>query len=182
MEFYDVVRVRQSIRKFRSEPVPEQSLQRILTAVQLAPSWANTQPWELLIVSEQRMKTRLQATVPKSNPAFEAVVEAPLLIVMIGILGRSGWYKGKTVTRRGDWFMFDMGIAAEHLVLAASAEGLGTVHIGLFESEAADAILRLPEDRTIVELIPLGYPDSMPPRVKRRDLKEFIFNETYANK
>jgi nitroreductase len=76
--------------------------------------------------------------------------------------------------------MFDTGIAAEHLALAAAAEGLGTVHVGLFDSEAADKLLVLPEDRTTVELIPLGYPESHPPRVERKPLKDFVFKESYG--
>ena len=116
-------------------------------------------PWELILVSDKSVKTALQATVPTYNPAFKAIIQAPILTCIIGILGTSGWYKGRTVTGRGDWFMFDCGIAAEHLALAAAAEGLGTVHVGLFDYAKASQILALPDSRTVVELIPLGYPD-----------------------
>ena len=76
--------------------------------------------------------------------------------------------------------MFDLGIATEHLVLAAACEGLGTVHIGLFDSKSADEILALPENRTVVELIPLGYPESFPSRVNRKPVHEFVFREVYG--
>ena len=180
MDFHDVLRSRQSIRKYRPDPVPEDILHRLFEAFQLAPSWANVQPWELVVITGIEMKNRLQATVPKSNPSFHAIISAPVLICIVGVMGRSGWYKGKAVTGRGDWVMFDTGIATEHLVLAAAAEGLGTVHVGLFDFDTAGEILNLPEDRTVVEMIPLGYPESLPPRVKRKSFSEFVFREEYG--
>jgi nitroreductase len=180
MDFYDAVRTRQSIRKYKADPIPEDVLDRLFEAFQFSPSWANAQPWELIVITDAALKEKLQTTVPPSNPSYRAMVDAPVLISIIGILGRSGWYKGKTVTNRGDWVLFDTGIATEHLVLAAAAEGLGTVHIGLFDFESAGQILNLPEDRTVVEFIPLGYPESIPPRVKRKSISEFVFREKYG--
>ena len=181
MEFYEVVRKRQSVRRYTSDPIPDASLRRILEAFQRAPSWANRQPWELVLVSDPAMKQRLQSTVPTSNPAHLALVDAPLVVCIIGILGLSGWYKGHAVTGRGDsWFMFDAGIATEHLVLAAAAEGLGTVHVGLFDYEKAGKLLGLPDDRTVVELIPLGYADHEPKRVDRKPLEAFVFTNAYG--
>ncbi len=78
--------------------------------------------------------------------------------------------------------MFDLGLACEHLALAAAAEGLGTVHVGLFDFEKAGEILGIPSDRTVVELIPLGYP-TMPPReTSRKALQDFIFKDQYGEK
>jgi nitroreductase len=85
-------------------------------------------------------------------------------------------------TPRGDWVMFDMGIATEHLALAAAAEGLGTVHVGLFDYQKAGDILELPKDRTVIELIPLGYPAYIPRLVPRKPLEEFIFKNKYGRK
>ena len=182
MEFYDVVASRHSVRRFKSDPVPEASVDRIIEAFRRAPSWANSQPWELLLATEPPVKIALQSTVSRTNPAFRAVQEAPLLACIIGILGVSGWYKRKTVTDRGDWFMFDCGIAAEHLVLAAAAEGLGSVHIGLFDAKKAGELLCLPENRTVVELIPLGYPNHTPRRIERKSPDDFLHFNTYGER
>ena len=181
MDFYRVIEKRQSVRCYRADPLPASTLKRILGAFQRAPSWANTQPWEIVLVFDGNIKKELQSTLTASNPARHAVVDAPVLACMIGILGKSGSYKGKTVTSRGDsWVMFDMGIAAEHLALAAAAEGLGTVHIGLFDEKKAGQILGIPGDRTVIELIPLGFPDHMPERVHRKPLFDFVFKDRYA--
>jgi len=182
MDFYDVVRRRQSVRKYKPDPVPEAALDRVLEAFRAAPSWANVQPWELILVRDAGTKRALQATLPKGNPAATAVADAPVLVCVVGIPGLSGSYKGQVVTQRGDWMLFDLGIAAEHLALAAAAEGLGTVHVALFDFEKAGEALKLPPGRTVVELIPLGSPAHEPKRVDRKPLAEFLFRESYGTK
>lgn len=180
MDFYDVVTKRQSVRKYKPDPVPEEALGRILEAFRASPSWANVQPWELVIVRDPRMKQELQATLPKGNPASRAVAEAPVVVCVVGVPGTSGYYKGQVTTKRGDWMLFDLGIAAEHLALAAAAEGLGTVHVAMFDCDKAGEALKLPAGREAVELIPLGYPDHEPKRVERKPLAEFLHRETYG--
>jgi nitroreductase len=182
MEFYEVIKKRQSVRGYKPDPIPGEVLNRILEAFRAAPSWANTQAWELLLVTDPDIKTRLQQTVSDRNPAHGAIVDAPVLVCTIGITGRSGYFSGKAATGRGDWVMFDMGIATEHLALAAAAEGLGTVHVGLFDYQKAGEILALPKDRTVIELIPLGYPAFSPRQTPRKPLDEFVFKNKYGAK
>ena len=181
MEFYDAVRSRQSIRRYKPDPVPEDVLLRVLEAFREAPSWANAQAWEIILVTDLQVKLALQETLSKGNPSRAAVADAPLLVCAVGISGRSGFYKGQPVTARGDaWMLFDLGIATEHLALAAVAEGLGTVHMAYFDFAKAGDILKLPQDRTVVEIIPLGYPAQLPKRVERKALKDFVFQDAYG--
>ena len=151
MEFYEVVRARQSVREFKPDAVPAEVLLRLLEAFRAAPSWANVQPWEMILVQDPEVKRRLQETLPPKNPALKAIVEAPILAVVVGIAKRSGFYKGNAVTPRGDWMLFDLGIAAEHVALAAAAEGLGSVHVALFDSAKAGEILGVSGERSVVE-------------------------------
>lgn len=159
-----------------------EKLNRVLEAFRAAPSWANTQPWELILVTDTTIKTQLQQTVSENNPSYSAIVDAPMLVCAVGILERSGWYHGQPSTPRGDWMMFDLGIATEHLALAAAAEGLGTVHVGFFDYQKANQILGLPEKHSVVELIPLGFPGYSPRRVPRKPLAEFVFMNQYGVK
>jgi nitroreductase len=182
MDFYEVIEKRQSMRVYKSDPIPEDVLNRILEAFRAAPSWANTQPWELILVTEPSIKGQLQTTLSQNNPASAAIGDAPVVVCPIGITGRSGFYHGKAMTGRGDWVLFDLGIATEHLCLAAAAEGLGTVHVGAFDYERAGQILRLPQDRTVIELIPLGYPAYSPRKVPRKPLQEFLFKNHHGHK
>ena len=182
MDFYKAVAKRQSVRKYKSDLIPENGLNRILESFQRAPSWANVQPWELVLVTDPEIKSQLQTTLPSGNPAMKAIVDAPVLVCIIGIPDTSGWYKGKPVTGRGDWMLFDVGIAAEHITLAAAAEGLGTVHVGLFDYEKAGKILCIPSNRTVVELMPLGFPDHEPKPVGRKSIEAFVFRNKYGQK
>ncbi|MCP4215373.1 MAG: nitroreductase [bacterium] len=179
MDFYDVIKKRQSVRIYKPDAIPEDSLNRILEAFRTAPSWANTQAWELVLVSDMEIKTQLQQTVSQRNPSSSAVTDAPLVVCAIGIEGRSGWYGGKPATDRGDWMMFDMGIATEHLALAAASEGLGTVHVGLFDYHKAGEILGIPADRSVIELIPMGFPVTAPRHVPRKPLESFVFKNRF---
>ena len=182
MEFYEVLKKRQSIRGYKTDPIPPEVLNRVLEAFRAAPSWANTQPWELVVVTDTAIREQLQTTLSKNNPASAAVMDAAVLVCAIGIEGVSGFFRGTPVTGRGDWMMFDLGIATEHLVLAAAAEGLGTVHVGAFDHQKADEIMNLPENRTVVELIPLGYPSYSPRTAPRKPLADFLFKNRYGQK
>ena len=182
MEFYEVVEKRQSVRVYKEDPIDDTVLNRVLEAFRAAPSWANVQPWELILVTDPEIKKQLQQSISEGNPAFGALVDAPVLVCAVGITGKSGFYKGNASTERGDWAMFDMGIAAEHLALAAAAEGLGTVHVGAFDFKKAEKVLDLPEDRTLIELIPLGYPAYTPRKVPRKPLEDFVFKNKYGRK
>lgn len=182
MDFYDVIQKRQSMRVYKNDPIPDDVLNRILEAFRAAPSWANTQPWELILVADSAVKEKLQQTLSPNNPANAAMVDAPVIVCAVGITGRSGFYHGKALTGRGDWMLFDLGIATEHLCLAAAAENLGTVHVGAFDYKKAAEILGLPEDRTVVELIPLGYPLASPRKVPRKSLEDFVFKNRHGRK
>lgn len=182
MDFYEVVRARQAVRAFKPDPIPEEVLLRVVEAFRAAPSWANAQPWELILVADPELRRQLQQTLPPRNPALAALVQAPVVACPVGIAGRSGFYKGNAVTARGDWMLFDLGIASEHLALAAAAEGLGTVHVAFIDFEKAGQILGVGEGRSVVELIPMGYPAELPKRVDRKPLAEFVYRDKHGNR
>ncbi len=179
MDLMEAIRGRRSIRKYKPDPVPAEVLDRLLEAAQWAPSWAHTQCTEVVVVSDPEIKAALQKTLPSSNPAFRAMVEAPLAVAFCGRTGRAGYYKGKAATPRGDWLMFDVALAMENFMLAAHAEGLGTVCVGLFDPAEAAKVLRTPPGIEVVALTPLGYPAAearIPPRKPR---EEFVRWDRY---
>ena len=152
--FMDIVRGRRSVRKYEPRPIPQEALDTVLEAVRWAPSWANTQCWEVVVVRDPERKRQLQETLPeKGNPARPAMVEAPVVLALCGRLRRSGYYKDQAVTKFGDWMLFDLGIACQNLCLAAHALGLGTVIVGLFA--ISEVFLAVEEDRVrdVVRLV-----------------------------
>jgi len=182
MDTLTCIRERRSVRKFKPDPVSKEDLKKVLEAVQWSPSWANTQCWELVVVDEPEVKKQLQDCLPAGNPARQAVVDAPYLIAMCGRKGRAGIKKGEPATVYGDWMMFDLGIACQNLCLSAKALGLGTVHIGLLDHKKAKAVVGLPEEVELFELIPVGYPLDEPKAPARKALSEFVHWNRFGNK
>lgn len=182
MDLMEAIRGRRSIRKYRSDPIPEEALLKVIEAVRWSPSWANTQCWEMVIVKDPDKKSALANTLPSTNPARMAMIEAPVVIVLCGKKGVSGFKKGEAMTIKGDWLMFDTGIAMQNLCLMAYSLGLGTVIIGLFDHKKAEEILGVPGDREVVAMTPLGYPAVSGTAPKRKEVSEFVFYETYPSK
>jgi nitroreductase len=183
MDVLEAIKTRRSIRKYKPIPVPDDILTQVLEAARWAPSWANTQCWRFIIVHNDSTKAELAAALATNNPATNAIKSAPIVIVACAELKKSGYYHGEAITVKGDWHMFDIGIAMQNLMLAAHAFGLGTVHVGnLPDSKKVEAILGVPEGFTAVEMTPLGYPDGEARTPPRKELSEFVFNEKFGNK
>jgi nitroreductase len=182
MDVIWAIKTRRSIRKFKPDPVEEEKLWAVLEAARWAPSWANTQCWEFIIVKNSYTKEKLVETLTPRNPARDAVGKAPIVIVACARLGVSGFKDGKPVTDKGDFYMFDVALALQNLALAAHSLGLGTVHVGAFDHKRAAEILGVPDGVSVVELMPLGYPAEIPKGPSRKELKEFVYFERYGNK
>jgi nitroreductase len=179
MDLTEAIKGRRSIRKYKPDPVPEEVLQKVMEAVRWSPSWANTQCWEVIIVRDSNIKFELANTLTATNPARSSMTEAPLVVVLCGKKGVSGFKKGEAATVKGDWLMFDTGIAMQSLCLAAYGQGLGTVVVGLFDHKKAEEILGCPQNIEVVAMTPLGYPATGGGAPKRKEFSEFIFYERY---
>ena len=180
MDLLRVIYERRSVRKFKSDPIPDEIITEILEAARRAPSWANSQASRFIVVKDPDIKQALSDTLATVNPARGAVVNAPLVMCLYGKKGVSGFFKGQPATDKGDWLMFDAGIAMEHIVLAAWSFGLGSVHVGAFDAPAAQAILKIPEEFSLVEMVPVGYFDEAPGPTKRRPLGESVCLDVYG--
>ncbi len=180
MEVLEAIKTRRTVRKLGSEPISDDQLNTILEAIRWTPSWANMQPWEVIVVKDQTVKERLAETLPKGNPALKAMVNAPIVLAICGIKGKSGFYRGEVSTDKGDWFMFDVGAATYSASLAAHELGLGSVIVGLFDAPKAEKILGVPDDKAVVVLLPIGVPEEIPSAPKRKELSEFVYENTYG--
>ena len=180
MDLMETIKGRRSIRKYRTDPIPDEVLQAVLEAVRWAPSWANTQCWEVILVKDPKTKSELTAAFPRGNPALSAIVDAPFLLVLCGKKGLSGYYKGQAATSKGDWLMFDTGMAMQNLCLAAHSLGLGTVVVGLFDHKKVEEILGVSQEAEVVAMTPLGYPAAEGGTPKRKEISEFVFHEKYG--
>lgn len=164
MDYYEVIRKRRSIREYENRDVEEDKLKRILEAARIAPSAANIQPWRFIAIRNAGVKKELKAAYDR--PWFWT---APVVICACGITGEA-W-------RRSDgksYLDVDVAIAMDHLILAATAEGLGTCWIGAFDPTEVKKILHLPVGIEPIALTPLGYPAASPNPKRRKSWEEVI--------
>jgi len=180
MDLLHLIKERRSIRRFKPDPVPQESLDAILEAVRWTPSWTNSQCWEVILVKDASVKRQLETLLFKPNRASKGVLEAPVTLALCGKLASSGYYKGEIITRWGDWILFDCGLATQSLCLMSHSLGLGTVIIGAFEHRSVEKLLGVPEGYSIVCLIPLGYPAVTPSPPQRKQIKEFTHVGTFS--
>ena len=167
MPFLDLVRKRQSERKYLDEPVPREMVERCLEAARLAPSACNSQPWTFMVV-EGKVKDRLAAIAFSGIYSMNAfAARAPALIVVIT---EHSTYAARLGGRlRGvQYSLIDMGISCEHLVLQAAEEGLGTCWLGWFNEKGVKKVLGLSRSTRIDVMISIGYPESSDLREKKR--------------
>ena len=180
MSLMEAIKGRRSVREYKSDPIPTEKLHRVLEAVRWSPSWANTQCWEVVVVRDAETKNRLAETLSSTNPARKGIMQAPITLVLVGIKERAGFKKGEAATDKGDWYMFDCGVAMQNLCLVAHAEGLGTVIVGLFDAAKASEVLQVPPDRAVVAITPLGFAATAPSPPKRKEIETFVLYERYG--
>lgn len=149
MEFYDVIRKRRSYRAYRAEMPEDEKVNRVLNAARLAPTWANMQGMHYIVVKDPETVKRVWKGVGQS----QKFIEAPMFIV--GVISESDSGKNSSGLK---YFPLDCGICFEHLILAATAEGLATCWIGMFNETKVKEVLEIPDKYRVLALTPLGYP------------------------
>ncbi len=175
MDIYEALKERRSVRKYKTDLVSEDKLKRILDAGRVAPSWANKQCWRFIVVRDEKKKAQLADSMPDSNPARKAVGEtAPVVIVLCADPEASGKQDGK------DYYLLDSGLAMQQLMLAASAEGLGTCWVAWFDEAQVRATCTVPPEFRVVALTPLGLPEKQPSPRSRKDLSEITYAEEWG--
>ena len=171
MHVYDAVRTRLTVREFKSDPVPDDVVQKMLSAAWWAPSSRNLQPWHFIVIRE--LETLRQIGSIASSGRF--VADAPLAIAI--------------AMDNADRPDLDAGRALQQMELVAWAEGLGTCFVGLRVAEQNRRIKRLlgiPEHFELVTVLPFGYradeARGSRGRKNRRALSEIVHNERYGNR
>lgn len=173
MDFYELVKARRSIRSYKPVAVGEDLVKRVLEAARLAPSWKNLQCWRFIVVCSEESKAGILAAIPDANPGKKAIATAPVAIVLCADPQSSG------VMGDRYYYLVDSGIAMEHLILAACAEGLGTCWIGVFDENIVKSALAIPAGWRVVAMTPLGYPDQESNPRPRKKINEVVSREKW---
>ncbi len=172
--FLELVKKRQSVRRYTTAPVEPEKLHRCLDAARLAPSASNSQPWTFVVVDEPGLKEKAaKQTFDRVITFNKFLLTAPVLVIFV-------LEKPKLITRIGgtikniQYPLIDIGIAAEHFCLQAAEEGLGTCMIGWFNEKPIKKLLHIPKEKSIGLIVSLGY---SPENYKLREKTRKGFNE-----
>ncbi|MBN2355361.1 nitroreductase family protein [candidate division KSB1 bacterium] len=169
MEFNNLIASRYSVRAYKPDDVEEEKLQQILQAAQLAPTAANRQPFQIIVIRTRGREKELQHIYHRSW-----FIEAPLILCLCAEPER-GWKRkdGKNYSE------IDTAIAMDHLILAAADLGLGTCWIAAFDPDDARQILHLPKSVEPIAFTPLGYPADTAQPKKRLPLDQLVRYEKW---
>ncbi len=169
MEFSELIEKRYSVRAYKPDPVEDEVLNQVLEAARLAPTAANQQPFQLIVIHTARREAELKRIYPR-----DWFTQAPLVICACGIPTK-GWTRrdGKNYTD------VDVAIVMDHLILAATSLGLGTCWIAAFDPTAAREALGLPDGVEPIVFTPLGYPADQSRPKKRKALSELVRYERW---
>ncbi len=160
----ELLRARHSVRKFRSEQVPAELLEKVLEAVRTAPSAGNFQAYEIYIVSgEARMRALAAASFN-----HDWIAQVPMALVVCTHCARCE-YDG-----REHWALQDASIAATLAHLAIVDLGLATCWVGAFLPAKVAEVIEAAEGHIPLAMLPVGYSDEVPQESVRRALTEFV--------
>jgi len=169
--FLEIVEKRKSIRAYKNIEVEKEKLDYVLEAFRKAPSAKNLQPWKLVVVTDKNVIKNL--AIACRNQTF--ISEAPIAIVACAkeeeAFGTMGGYLNS--------YPVDIGISFEHLVLAATEQGLGTCWIGAFNEKAVKEVIGVPESIRVVAVTPLGYPNEQGRERGRKSIEDIVSYNKY---
>jgi len=165
MDTLEAILTRRSVRKYQDRMVEPERLQMLLKAAMSAPSALNEQPWQFVVINDRSLFEKIMQVYPYAG----MLKSAPLAILICGDLGLE--------KASGNWVL-DCSCAAQNLLLAAHAIGLGAVWSGIYPEtdrmEALSSLLNLPDWVRPLALVGIGYPDGVPPTPPERFRPERI--------
>jgi nitroreductase len=171
VETWDAIRARRNVRSYKSDPVPEEDLDRIAEAAWRAPSASNRQHWDFVVVTDQ---DKLQALSKVWQGAGHIAGAAAAFALVVP----------QTDDERTHLIDFyDLGQATYAITVAAADLGIGTGHASVGDQDRAREILGVPDGHDVAFLIGVGYPADRPLRPiakpNRRPLDEVVHNGSW---
>ena len=167
MEVFECIRRRRTIREYKSDPIPEDVLEKILQAGRWSPSSSNSQPWHFVVVQDPSTLSELGRIATQGS----FISDAPLAIVIM--------------MENAPRPQLDAGRAIQQMELVAWSEGLGTCFVGVRIEEqqiAVKELLNIPSDLELITIMPYGYRPTSINRTgtPRKDLADMVHREKFG--
>ncbi len=158
MEFSELVKHRQSYRKYSSKEVEKEKIEQCIQTARLSPSANNSQPWKFVVINDTPLREKIAiSTVGLGMNKF--VIQAPVIVAVIlekqNILSTLG-----SVIKDKEFSLLDVGIAVNQFCLQATDLGLGTCIVGWFDEKEVKKLLGVDRSKRIPLLITLGYSEA----------------------
>ena len=177
MDFAELIKVRQSDRRYAPRPVEQEKIAMCIEAARLAPSACNSQPWHFIVADDPATRDELAAAAAGMGMnafARQAPVIAAVVLEKMKMLAYIG-----SVIRDKEFSLVDIGIAASHFTLQAADIGLGTCIIGEFDEKRVRKALGIPRGKRIPLLITLGYPEGSTRPKSRKKAEQMSSRNRY---
>jgi nitroreductase len=169
-----LIRIRQSQRSYKDQPVEKEKLVRCIEAARLAPSACNAQPWKFIIIDNPELKNSVaDLTTEKLTGMNHFTRQAPVHVAIVREPANFTSTVGQ-VLKDKEYPLLDIGIATAHFCLQASAEGLSTCILGWFNEKKIKELLGIPKNKRLELIILVGYSPDGNIRVKNRKTTEEI--------
>ena len=176
MEFYDVVKMRKSIKKFKNTPINPEKLDRMVNAAMMSPSWKNNSSYKFILVDQKSELEQIsKAIMNKDNSAAQSIMDAPMTVVVVADPELSGEVEDR------EYYLVDSAIAMEHFILASTNEGYGTCWIAAVDEDIIKKALSIPENYKVVALTPIGEIAESKEHNIKKDVRDFVFFNTWDN-
>jgi len=196
----DLIMSRRSIRFFKDDPIPDEHVKMILEAARWAPSPANAQPWEFIIIKDPRVKEDLQnvmrrvgTAVRERYPQFpwgatprdpELISKVPVVVVVCADFDKKELRKYDMFPSEHKKELVSCGVAAaiQNMILMATALGLGSLWVSPLFTEDIKRLLGIPQTLKLVALVPLGYPiRHLAGKALRRPLETMVRYDKFSS-
>lgn len=157
---------RRSVRRYRDEEVDERLLYEVLEVARWAPSSKNRQPWEFILIRNPKILKELSKHSSNAKPLEKAKAAVAVIVDV------------KTSPKT---YLLDAANVTLYILLAAHALDLGSVWINALDNEGMREVLKIPEGKTLVSIIALGWPEEQPEHRPRKRLREILHIDYYGN-
>ncbi|WP_315067087.1 nitroreductase family protein [uncultured Clostridium sp.] len=155
-EFFELINKRQSCRKYLDKSVEKEKLIKCIEAARIAPSACNSQPWHFTVVNNKELAAKV-ALCLQDKIMNKFTSECSAFIVVVEESGNLTSRAGALIKQQ-DYRSVDIGIAAEHICLAAAAQELGTCILGWFNEKELKKLLNISKLKRVKLVIAIGYP------------------------
>ena len=203
---YRVIRERRDVRRFKSDPIPEKVLGRILTAAMQAPSVGYSQPWNFILVKDREVRRKVKEAFGRANEEaqkmfegergekyaslkLEGILDSALNICVTCDRNRFGpLVLGRTC--QPDMDLYSAVCAVQNLWLSARCEGVGVGWVSIIKPEELSTLMGLPGGVVPIAYLCVGYTDAFAPEPELKTagwlpqvpFTELIYHERWGGK